>query len=119
MPKREFDLEDRLIDFTVRVLNVVECLPENKITAHLSSQLIRSCTSVALNYGEAQAPESKKDFIHKAKIVLKELKESAICLRILQKKSLLSDAGALGENRELIAIFIASIKTAKLNLNWK
>jgi four helix bundle protein len=110
---KKFDLEDRLLEFTLRIITIVESLPDNKVCNHLGGQLLRSGTSPALNYGEAQASESKKDFIHKFKLVLKELRETLTCLKILNRKSLLSDISVLDENRELIAIFAASIKTAK------
>lgn len=110
---RKFDLEDRLLEFAIRIIAIVESLPDNKVCNHLGGQLLRSGTSPALNYGEAQEAESKKDFIHKFKVILKELRETLICLKILNRKSLLSDVSILEENRELIAIFAASIKTAK------
>ena len=69
------ELEDRLIDFAVRIINVVEALPSSKAGNHVAGQLIRSGTAPAPNYGEAQSAESRKDFIHKMKIALKELRE--------------------------------------------
>ena len=113
--KKEFDLDERLLEFALRALQVVESLPETRVCLHLGNQLMRSGTSVALNYGEAQASESPKDFVHKMKVVLKELRESYSTVRILKAKSLLSDAGLVGENNELIAIFVTSIKTATRN----
>jgi four helix bundle protein len=74
--ERKFDLEERLITYAVSVIKVIDTLPSNKATTHLGGQLIRSSTSPALNYGEVQAAESRKDFIHKMKIVLKELREN-------------------------------------------
>ena len=71
--RRNFDLQERLIDFAVRVLNVVESLPKSRVGNHVASQLVRSGTSAAPNYGEAQSAESRKDFIHKLKVALKEL----------------------------------------------
>ena len=65
------ELEDRLIDFAVRIINVVEALPNSKAGNHVARQLIRSGTAPAPNYGEAQSAESRKDFIHKMKIALK------------------------------------------------
>jgi len=74
------DLEDRLIDFAVEIIEIVGLLPSNPAGKHLAGQLVRSGTSPALNYGEARAAESRKDFIHKNKIILKELRESLIML---------------------------------------
>ncbi len=113
--EQKFDLEERLINFSLRVINTVEVLPDTKICNYLSSQLLRSGTSPALNYGEAQSPESKRDFIHKYQVILKELRETSINLRILDRKSLLTDLPLLQENKELIAIFFTSIRTARKN----
>ena len=117
---RKFNLEDRLIDFTIDIINIVEALPKNAVCKHLGEkQLLRSGTSPALNYGEAQSAESRADFIHKVKIILKELRESNICLKILQRKKYLPDSilmPALKEANELISIFVKSAKTAKENM---
>ena len=110
---RKFDLEDRLVEFAVNVLELVESLPETRAAMHLGGQLLRSGTSPALNYGEAQSAESRKDFVHKLKIILKELRESSICLRIMDKRSLLKTHKVLNESNELVAIFTKSIKTAE------
>lgn len=66
--KRNFDLEERLIDFACESIETSESLPKTFAGNHIASQLVRSCTSPALNYGEAQAAESRNDFIHKMKI---------------------------------------------------
>ncbi len=75
---RKYDLEDRLIDYAVRIINVSEQLSDTKAGKHISGQLLRSATAAAPNYGEAQSAESPKDFIHKIKISLKELRESKV-----------------------------------------
>ena len=72
-----------------------------------------SGTSPALNYAEAQAAESRKDFIHKLRIILKELRETSVCMEILKERDLLPESTLNGENRQLIAIFTKSIITAK------
>jgi four helix bundle protein len=119
-PERSFDLQDRLIDFVVRVLNVVESLPNTKAGNHIAGQLVRSGSSPAPNYGEAQSAESRKDFVHKMKIALKELRETYVWLLVVQRKPLIAPAEKLDpiiqENNELIAIFVASITTAQENL---
>lgn len=113
---RKYDLEERLIDFAVMIIDLEEGLPSTKAANHLGGQLLRSGTSPALNYGEAQAAESKKDFIHKIKIVLKELRETHICIRIIERKGMHKDGGAVlkckNECQELVRIFIASVGTA-------
>lgn len=116
---RKFDLEDRLIDFAIQVSEIIEILPNTKLTNHLGNQGIRSSTAPALIYGEVQSAESQRDFIHKVKILLKELRETRVCLKILVKKGVLDDGvliAALKENEELIAIFAKSVKTAESKL---
>ena len=76
-------LEERLINFAVLVIDVVNRSPDDRVGSHLGGQLLRSGTSPALNYGEALGAESRKDFIHKLGVTLKELRESNNCLRIL------------------------------------
>lgn len=118
MEERRYDLEDRLIDFTLRVDDIVESLPNTKLGNHIGNQLTRCASAPALNYGEAQAAESTNDFIHKLKIILKELRESRICLKIIFKKPMLKPTRLsliIQENNELIAIFLKSIDTAKNN----
>ena len=88
MNERKYDLEDRLIDFALRISDI-EALPNTKLGNHISGQLIRCGTSAALNNGEAQSAESTNDFIHKLKIILKELRETRICLKIIIHKPLL------------------------------
>jgi four helix bundle protein len=112
-PGRKFDLEERLIDFSVLIIGLVENLPSTRTGNHLGNQLLRSGTSPALNYGEAQSAESKRDFIHKLGIVLKELRETLICLKILKRIAYLKDESVLAECNELIAIFNKSLITAR------
>ena len=117
--ERKFDLEDRLIDFAIAISEIVEILPNTKFGNQIAGQLIRSGSSPALNYGEAMSAESTNDFIHKLKIILKELRESFVCLKIIKRKPLIQTSENLElvykENNELIAIFVKSIQTAKIN----
>ena len=111
------DLEDRLINFAVRVLNVTESLPNTKAGNHIAGQLVRSGTSPAPNYGEAQSAESRRDFIHKMKICLKELRETLVWLRIIELKPMCEAnrlADIVKECDELIAIFVTSVTTAEV-----
>ncbi len=114
------DLQERLVEFAIRVLHVVESLPNSRVGNHVASQLLRSGTSPAPNYGEAQSAESRKDFIHKMKVALKELRETFVWLLIIQRKPLIEPLDKLSslivENNELISIFVASITTAQKNL---
>ena len=118
--QRNYDLQERLIEFAVRVLDVVESLPNSRAGNHVAGQLIRSGTSPAPNYGEAQSAESRKDFIHKMKVALKELRETLVWLLVIQRKPLVEPFDKfiplIEENNELISIFVASIATARENL---
>ncbi len=116
---RKFDLEDRLVDFAVTIIDTVEALPRTRAGNHIAGQLVRCGTSPALNYGEAQSAESRKDFIHKMKIVLKELRETSICLKIIMRKPLIKPPEridpVLYECNEFVSIFVTSVSTAKRN----
>ncbi len=81
MARQEFDLEQRLLDYSARIIRWVESLPNTRAANHVGGQLLRSGTSPCLNHGEAQAAESINDFVHKMRICLKELRESLRCLR--------------------------------------
>jgi len=107
---RIFDLEDRLIDFAVRIIRTAESLPKTKLGNHIAGQLIRCGTSPAPNYGEAQSAESRSDFVHKMKVSLKELRE-IVRAKLLKPASKLEPL--IEENNELISIFVTSIKTAQ------
>ena len=113
----KFDLEQRLINFAVRIIRTAESLPKTVVGKHIGGQIIRSGTSPAANYGEAQGAESRSGFIHKLKICLKELRETRIWLLMIVKAGLTKPASKLdaliNENNELISIFVKSIKTAK------
>lgn len=115
--KKVYDLEERLIEFACSVIEIDENLPNTRAANHLGGQLLRSGTSPALNYGEAQAAEPKNDFIHKMKICLKELRETNICLKIIEKRKMLKNMSLIesvyGESKELVAIFTKSVETAK------
>ena len=112
-------IEERLIRFAISIVQFHETLSCKKSNHHLINQLLRSGTSPALNYGEARGAESKKDFIHKMKICLKELRESYNCLRIIIGADLTrhhnDSNNLLSECNELISIFVKSIITAKKN----
>ena len=118
MISKRFDLEDRLISFACVCLTVCELLPLTKAGQNLEYQLSKSCTASALIYGEAQAAESPADFIHKMKMVLKEIRETRVNLRIIIEKPILENQNvtkALKECNELMAIFLKCIETAKKN----
>ena len=115
----KYNLEERLIDFAVRIIRIAESLPKTKTGNHISGQLIRCGTSPAPNYGEAQSAESRADFIHKMKISLKELRETRVWLYMIVRSSMLKNTSKItpliGENDQLISIFVKSIRTANKN----
>lgn len=116
---RRYDLEERLIQFASIVIDVSESLPRTLAGNHLASQLVRSATSPALHYGEAQGAESKNDFIHKMKVCLKELRETYNALRLIRLKEWIimeKIDPLIRENNELISIFVASLKTVQKNI---
>jgi four helix bundle protein len=114
----KFDLEDRLLEFTARLLKLVDTLPTSYAGNHIAGQLLRCGTSPFANHGEVQAAESRKDFIHKLGVCFKELKEIKRWLRLIGRVELISLAQLrplLDETEELIRIFSASIRTAERN----
>ena len=116
---KKYDLEKRLIDFAVRIIDLVETLPNTRAGNHIAGQLVRCGTSPAPNYGEAQSAESRNDFIHKIKIVLKELRETKVWLQIIYRKRMTKSGSQtespIAECDELISIFVKSVKTAEKN----
>lgn len=113
---RADELEERLIDFAVRTVKLSARLPKTSAGRHIAGQILRSGTSPAPNYGEARGAESTADFVHKLRIVLKELNETLIWLGVIKrsellKASLLTDL--IAENLEPCKIFTTSLKTAR------
>ena len=113
---RKFDIEERLIDFAVRIIRAAETLPKTKAGNHIAGQIIRCGTSPAPNYGEAQSEESRADFIHKMRICLKELRETRVWLLMIERTHLIKPRSKLepliDESNELISIFVKSVNTA-------
>lgn len=117
-PKGKFDLENRLLEFSARIVRLVDALPNTRAANHLAGQLLRSATSPYGNHGEVEAAESRKDFVHKLKICLKELKETRRWLPLAARSEMLPSArmnAVLAETEELIRIFFTSIRTAERN----
>lgn len=117
---KTFDLDERMINFSVNIIKLAEKLPKTPTGIYFTNQLIRSASSAALNYAEAQSGESRKDFIHKLLVALKELRETSSGLKILEKLEMAglkeSGDGVIKENNELISIFMQSVKTARNNM---
>jgi len=110
-------LKERLIDFSVQIIEIASKLKKIKPAYILENQILRSGTSCSLNYGEAIGAESNNDFIHKIQIVVKELRETYVALRIIKKANLSKDNlvldKGLNENNQLISIFVKIIRTFK------
>jgi four helix bundle protein len=119
MMEKKFDLEDRLIEFAAQLIQFTESMVSSKSGNHLANQLLRSGTSPALNYGEAQGGESRKDFIHKFKVILKELRETLIGIKIVERARLHQDQVFVNQMKDecnqLISIFVKSVSTAERN----
>jgi four helix bundle protein len=119
MKQKKYDLEDRLLRYSSRIIAIVEQIPKSRTGSHISHQLLRSGTSPYSNHGEAQAAESSNDFIHKLRICLKELRETQRWLKLIQHTKIINRCGLLDklltETDEIIRIFVASIKTAEKN----
>jgi len=105
-PSRSDQFEKRLTFFAASILNLSAKLPRSPQGRHVCGQILRSGTSAAANYGEARGAESRADFIHKMRIVFKELNETTIWLELIAQSEMLpADATApiVAENRELVA----------------
>ena len=116
-PPRKFDLEERLLNFAVEIIELTEALPNTRAANHVAGQLLRSGTSPYGNHGEVETAESLNDFIHKLKVCLKELRETrrwlGLVARLKHQKLSANLPWCLGEAGELIRIFKASINTAE------
>jgi four helix bundle protein len=109
------DIAERLIELAAGVIRLVGALPRRPSTRHIGSQVVRSATSAGANYEEARRAESRADFVHKIAIAAKELGETLYWLKLINRLGLLgSEAKVLRETDELIAILIASARTAKM-----
>ncbi|QDV40594.1 hypothetical protein Enr13x_04000 [Stieleria neptunia] len=112
------DLSERLLDLAVRVGKVVDALPDTRLGRHIAGQLVRSGTSPAPNYEEACAAESRRDFIHKVRIALKELRETRCWIKLIMRSELLPEARMselVNEADELCKILGQSLVTARKN----
>ena len=116
---RRYDLEERLLEFASAIIDLSEKLPNSRAGNHVAGQILRSGTSPYPNHAEAEAAESREDFVHKLKLCLKELRETRRWARLIKRKAWAKDDSTLvfvlGEADELIRIFFASIRTARQN----
>jgi four helix bundle protein len=112
---RRFDLEDRLIRFGAEVCRMAEQLPDSVTAKHIARHLIRSSTSPVANYGEVQTAESRRDFIHKLRICIKELRETRAWVKLIARLEFGESPAVLRECDELIALLVSSVRTAQRN----
>jgi four helix bundle protein len=120
MARRGDDLLERLLDFAARIGKVVDALPETRLGRHVAGQLVRCGTSPSPNYAEAGGAESRRDFVHKLSICLKELRETRCWLLLIVKSDLLPKERLLelsDECGQLMSIMAKSIVTAKANMS--
>jgi four helix bundle protein len=117
----DYDLGDRLLDFAANVVEFIEALPNTRTGNHIANQLLRSGTAPLAHHAEAQAAESRRDFVHKMRLALKELRETSRWLDLAKRRSFDCTTHLLGkllvENDELNRIFNSSIQTALRSLN--
>ena len=117
--KPNYDLEDRLLKFAADIIAFTESLPNTRAGNHIAGQLLRCGTSSLSNHGEVEAAESRRDFLHKLSICLKELRETKRWLRLVGRTRTLTRptnfTACLDEVEQLIRIFVASIRTAQRN----
>jgi four helix bundle protein len=117
--KPAYDLEDKLLKFAADMVELTESLPNTRSGNHVAGQLLRCGTSSLSNHGEVEAAESRRDFLHKLRICLKELRETKRWLRLVGRTRTLTTStnftSCLNEVEELIRIFVASIRTAQRN----
>jgi four helix bundle protein len=110
------DIQERLVALAANVVSFCNDLPKSTAGSHLANQLLRSGTSPAPNYAEARGAESDRDFVHKLRVVLKELNETEVWLQVLVRANIVS-RDAIGPMREectsLARIITASIRTMK------
>ena len=114
------DLSSRFVQYSVRIIRVTTALPKTEEGLHIRRQMLRSGTSAGANYQEARGAESRRDFIHKMQIVLKELRETHYWLRVIEAAALIPSqrlSEMLQESDELISIVVKSLVTARRNAN--
>ena len=112
------NMADRLLDFSARVGKVVDALPGKRLANHIAAQLVRCGTAPGSHYEEGCGAESRADFLHKLRLALKELRESAYWLRLIGKAGLLPQprlTALVDECEQLSRIIGKSIVTARSN----
>jgi four helix bundle protein len=114
------DIREKLMGFATEVMDLCERLPRSTAGSHVAVQLLRSATSAAPNYAEARGAESRKDFLHKLRIVLKELNEAEVWLELIVRRKMViggEPETALEDCRSLCRIVGASVRTARRTIH--
>ena len=118
---REYDLDERLLEYSASIIRLVESMTGTKAANHVGGQLLRSGTSPYFNHGEAEAAESQRDFVHKMGVCLKELRETKRALKLTRRAPFVTAPATfdtlLDEPEELIKIFFVSIRTANKHVH--
>ena len=108
------DIAERLLELAATVVRIAEALPKRAVARHIALEMVRATTSAGANYQEARHAESRADFVHKVALAAKELGEALYWLRLLDKLAMLRATPAVQrEADELIAILVASLRTAR------
>jgi four helix bundle protein len=112
----KYELQKRLNEFGNSIMNLSKQLPRTGGAQYLASQLSKSGITPALKYGEIQTADSRNDLISKMKLLLKELREIKVCLKMIERRAFVKEAyvnNAMQENHELVSIFVRDIARAR------
>ena len=114
---QKFDIQERTFKFAVRVVKLLNRLPRTTAGFEIGKQVVRSATSIGSNVEEADAAESKQDFIHKMSIAHKETRETRYWLRIIRAALLDDDQvrALIQESDELVRILYTIVENARQN----
>jgi four helix bundle protein len=119
--RRGADIAERLLALASAIVGLARRMPRDVAGRHVASQVVRSATSAGANYEEARAAESRSDFVHKVRLAAKEMRETIFWLRLIRSCAMVSSTAAtnldaiVGEATELVAILMASARTARTN----
>jgi four helix bundle protein len=118
---QRFDIQERTFEFAVQVAKLVNRLPRTVAGVEIGRQVVRSATSVGANVEEADAAESKQDFIHKMSIAQKEAREARYWLRVIQAALLDNDEvqSLIQESDELVRILYTIVDNARQSSHSK
>ncbi len=118
MQKTIFKFDDRLVKFAVDIISFCKTLPKDLIGKYYYGQILRSSGSTALNYGEALGTNTTKDFIHKMTLVIKELRETKVALKILHHANIGSPIMVDQLSKEVEELISISVRMVLNKKNW-